>query len=142
MNFKRAITALIFFLAIIVSHTAFAQTNMADVRVDDLTDTQVRQLMQKAASVGYTDDAQIAQMAIAQGMSPDEAQKLTLRIDKLKKTTVTIKITAHLLKTVISSFRPMIIMDDHTRTQLILRELVEGTMIMIAKNKCVMRLET
>jgi len=85
MNFKRAITALVFFLAIIVSHTAFSQTNLADVKVDDLTDTQVRQLMQKAASVGYTDDAQIAQMAVAQGMSPDEAQKLTLRIDKIKK---------------------------------------------------------
>ncbi|OKS86947.1 SLBB domain-containing protein [Mucilaginibacter polytrichastri] len=85
MNFKRAITALVFFLAIIISQTAFSQTNMADVKVDDLTDAQVRQLMQKANSVGYTDDAQIAQMAIAQGMSPDEAQKLTVRIDKIKK---------------------------------------------------------
>jgi protein involved in polysaccharide export with SLBB domain len=85
MNLKRAITALVFFLIILVSHTAFSQTNLADVKVDDLTDTQVRQLMQKAASVGYTEDAQIAQMAVAQGMSPDEAQKLTLRIDKIKK---------------------------------------------------------
>ncbi|NCD72287.1 SLBB domain-containing protein [Mucilaginibacter agri] len=85
MNLKRAITALIFFLIIIVSQTAFSQSNLGDVKVDDLTDTQVRQLMQKAASVGYTDDAQIAQMAVAQGMSPDEAQKLTLRIDKIKK---------------------------------------------------------
>lgn len=85
MNLKRAITALIFFLVIIVSHTAYSQSNLADVKVDDLTDTQVRQLMQKASSVGYTEDAQIAQMAIAQGMSPDEAQKLTQRIDKIKK---------------------------------------------------------
>lgn len=85
MNFKRAITVLVFFLAIIISHTAFSQTNLSDVKVDDLTDTQVRQLMQKAASVGYTEDSQIAQMAVAQGMSPDEAQKLTQRIDKIKK---------------------------------------------------------
>jgi len=85
MNLKRAITALVFFLAIIVTQTAFSQTNMADVRVDDLTDAQVRQLIQKAASVGYTDDSQIAQMAVAQGMSQDEAQKLTVRIDKIKK---------------------------------------------------------
>jgi protein involved in polysaccharide export with SLBB domain len=85
MNLKRAITALVFFLAIIIAQSAFSQTNMADVRVDDLTDAQVRQLMQKASSVGYTDDSQIAQMAVAQGMSQDEAQKLTVRIDKIKK---------------------------------------------------------
>ncbi|WCT10615.1 SLBB domain-containing protein [Mucilaginibacter jinjuensis] len=85
MNLKRAITALIFFLVIIVSHTAYSQSNLADVKVDELSDTQIRQIIQKAASVGYTDNNQIAQMAVAQGLSPDEAQKLTLRIDKIKK---------------------------------------------------------
>jgi protein involved in polysaccharide export with SLBB domain len=85
MNLKRAITALVFFLVIIVSQTAFSQTtNYADVKVDDLTDTQVRSLMQKAAAAGYTDDTQIAQLAVAQGMPSTEAQKLVTRIDKLK----------------------------------------------------------
>ncbi|WDF54011.1 SLBB domain-containing protein [Mucilaginibacter sp. KACC 22063] len=41
--------------------------------------------MQKAASVGYTDVNQIAQMATAQGLPASEAQKLTQRIDKIKK---------------------------------------------------------
>ncbi len=84
MNLKKAFTALVFFLTIIISQTAFSQTNYANVKVDDLTDTQVRQLMQKAALVGYTDDAQISQLAMAQGMPPTEAQKLIARIDKLK----------------------------------------------------------
>jgi protein involved in polysaccharide export with SLBB domain len=85
MNLKRAISALVFFLTIIVAQTAFSQTtNYADVKVDDLTDIQVRSIMQKAAAVGYTDDTQIAQLAVAQGMPTVEAQKLVARIDKLK----------------------------------------------------------
>lgn len=85
MILKKAFTIFVFFFVLIVSKTAFSQTNLAEIRVDDLTDTQIRQLMQRAASVGYTTDQQISQMAIAQGMSQAEAQKLTQRIDQIRK---------------------------------------------------------
>jgi len=50
MKFKNILTALLFFFAIAISQSAFSQTNYADVKVDDLTDTQIRQLMQRAES--------------------------------------------------------------------------------------------
>jgi protein involved in polysaccharide export with SLBB domain len=84
MKLNKIITAIVFFIAIIISQSAFAQTNYADVRVDDLTDAQIRQLMQRAESVGYS-DAQLEQMAAAQGMKATEIQKLRLRVEKIRK---------------------------------------------------------
>nr|WP_294872370.1 SLBB domain-containing protein [uncultured Pedobacter sp.] len=84
MKFKNILTAFLFFFAIILSQSAFSQTNYADVKVDDLTDTQIRQLMQRAESVGYN-DAQLEQMAAAQGMNATEIQKLRLRVEKIRK---------------------------------------------------------
>nr|WP_068893233.1 SLBB domain-containing protein [Pedobacter panaciterrae] len=84
MKFKNIFTALLFFFAIILSQSAFSQTNYADVKVDDLTDTQIRQLIQRAESVGYN-DAQLEQMAAAQGMNATEIQKLRLRVEKIRK---------------------------------------------------------
>lgn len=84
MKFKNIFTALLFFVAIVLSQSAFSQTNYADVKVDDLTDTQIRQLIQRAESVGYN-DAQLEQMAAAQGMNATEIQKLRLRVEKIRK---------------------------------------------------------
>jgi protein involved in polysaccharide export with SLBB domain len=84
MKFKNILTALLFFFAIVISQSAFSQTNYADVKVDDLTDTQIRQLIQRAESVGYN-DAQLEQMAAAQGMNATEIQKLRLRVEKIRK---------------------------------------------------------
>lgn len=84
MNFKKIFAALLFFCSAIICQSAFAQTNYSDVRVDDLTDAQIRQLIQRAESVGYN-EAQLGQLAAAQGMKPEEIQKLTLRVEKLKK---------------------------------------------------------
>ena len=84
MKFKNIVTALLFFFTIALSQSAFSQTNYADVKVDDLTDTQIRQLMQRAESVGYN-DAQLEQMAAAQGMNTSEIQKLRLRVEKIRK---------------------------------------------------------
>lgn len=83
MNFKKTIAAILFFCSVIISQYASAQTNYSDVKVDDLTDVQIRQLIQKAESVGYG-DAQIGQMAAAQGMSAEEVQKLTQRVEKIR----------------------------------------------------------
>ena len=84
MKLKNILAALLFFFAITLSQSVFSQTNYADVKVDDLTDTQIRQLMQRAESVGYN-DAQLEQMAAAQGMNATEIQKLRLRVEKIRK---------------------------------------------------------
>jgi len=84
MNIKKIFAALLFLCSILIFQYANAQTNYSDVKVDDLTDSQVFQLMQKASASGYTDD-QIAQMAATQGMSPEEVKKLGARIEKIRK---------------------------------------------------------
>lgn len=84
MKLNKIITAIVFFVAIIISQSASAQTNYSDVKVDDLTDAQIRQLMQRAESVGYS-DAQLEQMAAAQGMKATEIQKLRIRVEKIRK---------------------------------------------------------
>ncbi len=83
MNFKRIYLLLCFFTFIFAA-PALAQTNYADIKVDDLTDTQIKQLMQRAESIGYS-DAQLEQMAAAQGMKESEIKKLRLRVEKIRK---------------------------------------------------------
>jgi len=84
MKFKKIYTLLFFFFALITAQIAVAQINYADVKVDDLPDTQIRQLIQRAESLGF-DDLQLEQMAAAQGMKPTEIQKLRLRVEKIRK---------------------------------------------------------
>ncbi|MBB5622337.1 protein involved in polysaccharide export with SLBB domain [Pedobacter cryoconitis] len=84
MNVKKIIAALLFFFCSIVCQYVFAQTNYSDVKVDELKDAQVRQLMQRAESVGYN-DTQLEQMAAAQGMKPEEVAKLRIRVEKIRK---------------------------------------------------------
>ncbi|UKT63283.1 SLBB domain-containing protein [Pedobacter mucosus] len=84
MNFKTLRLTMLFVCALFISINAFSQTNYADVKVDDLTDTQIRQLIQRAESIGYN-DIQLEQMAAAQGMSSTEIQKLRLRVEKIRK---------------------------------------------------------
>ncbi|KQR72105.1 SLBB domain-containing protein [Pedobacter sp. Leaf176] len=84
MNFKKLLTALLFFCAIIISQQSFSQTNYADVKVDELSDAKIRELMQRAESIGYT-DAQLEQLAAAQGMPATEIEKLRTRVEKIRK---------------------------------------------------------
>lgn len=84
MNFKKVISAIFFSIAVLFSTNVSAQTNYSDVKVDELSDTQVRQLMQRAESIGYN-DAQLEQMAAAQGMQQGEIVKLRARVAELRK---------------------------------------------------------
>lgn len=84
MNLKRIFAAILFCCSILIYQSASSQSNYSDVKVNDMTDAQVRQFMQRAESVGYS-DAQLEQMAAAQGMKPEEIVKLRARVDKLKK---------------------------------------------------------
>ena len=83
MDIKKALALLLFTVLLAFSPAAFAQSSYADVKVDDLTDAQIRQMIQKAESIGYN-DAQLEQMAAAQGMPQTEIQKLRLRVQKIR----------------------------------------------------------
>jgi hypothetical protein len=61
--------------------------DMSNVRVDELTDTQIRQFLQQVEASGLS-ESQLEQVAMAKGMSTEEVQKLRLRVDKLKKATL------------------------------------------------------
>jgi protein involved in polysaccharide export with SLBB domain len=84
MKFKKIFALLFFFFALVIAQVAVAQTNYTDIKVDDLTDTQIRQLIQRAEAIGYNDQ-QLEQMAAAQGMKATEIQKLRLRVEKIRK---------------------------------------------------------
>lgn len=56
--------------------------DLSNVRVDDLSDEQIRTYMQQAEAAGFT-EADLADMALQRGMPPGEIQKLRDRIAKL-----------------------------------------------------------
>lgn len=78
------------FLSLVISFTAVAQ-NYSNIKVDELSDAQILQMIKKAESVGYN-DAQLEQMATAQGMKADEIQKLRLRVEKVRKQGTAVKL--------------------------------------------------
>lgn len=77
------LTSFIFFL-FLVNTIALAQSNYANQKVDELSDAQIKTLMQRAESLGYG-DAQLEQMAAAQGMKQDEVLKLRKRVETIRK---------------------------------------------------------
>ena len=83
---KQKIFAVLIFLCVIVafSSNVVAQTNYANLKADELSDAQVRQLIQRAESIGYN-DAQLEQMALAQGMKQEEVLKLRKRVEAIRK---------------------------------------------------------
>ncbi len=75
--------------------STFAQTNYATVKVDEMSDAQILQIMKEAEVIGYTTEAQLIQLAAARGMKEEEIQKFKLRAAKLKEqgsSTVTDKV--------------------------------------------------
>lgn len=63
--------------------STYAQTNYADVKVDQLSDAQILQMIKQAESIGYS-EAQLEQLATARGMKAEEVQKLRARVTKLR----------------------------------------------------------
>lgn len=61
-----------------------AQTNQANIKVDNLTDAQIEQYVKRAELMGYS-ESQLDQFARAQGVSTVEAQKLKDRLQKIKR---------------------------------------------------------
>ena len=67
--------------------TIFAQNvlsaqDLSSVNVDNLSDDQIRQLLQQAQTAGLTQN-QLEQQALQRGLPPDQVQKLDDRINKL-----------------------------------------------------------
>jgi protein involved in polysaccharide export with SLBB domain len=78
--------ALLFILFIVTACTcAYSQNNYANIKVDELSDAQVLQIIKQAESIGYTSDTQLEQMALARGMKQEEILKFKARVEKLKK---------------------------------------------------------
>jgi len=59
--------------------------NFSDIRVDELTDSQIQQFINQVESSGLS-EAQLEQVAQARGMSAEEVKKLRTRVNKLKQT--------------------------------------------------------
>ncbi|WP_443945482.1 SLBB domain-containing protein [Pedobacter sp. AW1-32] len=84
MKFKSLFKITLFFCFLIISQSSFAQTNYSDIKVDELSDAKIKELMQRAESMGYS-DAQLEQLAVAQGMKQTEVDKLRTRVEKIRK---------------------------------------------------------
>lgn len=84
MKFKNFLYLFFFIAVFFISPALYAQTNYADVKVDELSDAKIRELMQRAESIGYS-DAQLEQLALAQGMKQTEIEKLRVRVEKIRK---------------------------------------------------------
>ena len=72
------------FLFALVAILTFAQVG-SNIKVDELSDAQILQLVKQAESMGYTSEAQIEQVAISRGVKQDEIAKFRARVEKLKK---------------------------------------------------------
>jgi len=81
MKFKGKFSLLLF-LILCLAQVVMAQ-NYANLKVDDLPDAKILEMMKRASALGYA-DSQIEQMATAQGMKADEVQKLKIRVEKIR----------------------------------------------------------
>jgi protein involved in polysaccharide export with SLBB domain len=84
---KFVITIATFITCCIATRPVSAQSipqNLSSVNVNDLSDAQIRQLLQQAQAVGLT-DSQLIQQAQSRGMSDDQIQILQKRIADIRK---------------------------------------------------------
>lgn len=83
MGQKRILPYIVVLFIFLCQFSALAQSNYADTKVDQLSDTQILQMIKQAESMGYT-EAQLEQVVSARGMKTEEIQKLRLRVNKLR----------------------------------------------------------
>ncbi len=85
---KKLIQACIFGIMVFLTMPSLAQNinqqNFSNIRVDDLSDDQIRQFIKQVESSGLP-ESQLEQIALARGMRPDEVQKLRARVELIKK---------------------------------------------------------
>lgn len=86
-SLKIYLTILVTFLFFLAYTPASAQglsQNLSSINVDDLSDAQIMQLMQKAQQMGLS-DSQLIQLAQAKGVSDDQIKKLQARVNDIRK---------------------------------------------------------
>ena len=87
MKINRIFSLLVVLLVMGLSLPVLAQVNpanLSNVRVNELSDDQIRAFIRQVESSGLG-DAQLEQIAQARGMRPEEIQKLRQRVNKLKE---------------------------------------------------------
>ena len=87
MKINKLFTLLALFFLIGLTIPVLAQVNpqnLSNIRVDELSDDQVRAFMRQVEASGLG-EAHLEQIAQSRGMRPEEAKKLRERVDKLKK---------------------------------------------------------
>lgn len=87
-NFLRRFFSLLFLLigmSCAVSSAQSLSSDLSNTRISELSDSQIKQILQQASSSGFSDD-QIIQSAQSRGLSPSEAQVLRNRIIEVRKT--------------------------------------------------------
>ncbi len=85
MKLKRTTLILILILTSYFGQFSYGQqVNLKDMKVDQLSDEQLRVMMQRAESIGYS-DSQLEQMGRAQGMKEEEIIKLKRRVEQIRK---------------------------------------------------------
>lgn len=85
--FKFYLTIFIAFFFFLANSPVSAQSipqNLSNINVDDLSDAQLMQLMQKAQQMGLS-DSQLIQLAQSRGMSDMQIQKLQIRVADIRK---------------------------------------------------------
>ena len=86
-KFRLYLSILVLFICAIAYTPAFSQSipqNLSGINVDDLSDGQLLQLLQKAQQMGLS-DSQLMQLAQSRGMSNIQVQKLQSRVADLRK---------------------------------------------------------
>ena len=86
LKFISCLAIIVFCFLITIPSKAQVQSipqNISNVNVNDLSDAQIRQLLQQAQGSGLS-DSQIVQQAQAKGMSDEQAQLLTKRIADIR----------------------------------------------------------
>jgi len=89
MKINKLYSLLALFFVLSLTVPVFSQVNpqnLSNIRVDDLSDDQIRAFMKQAESTGMG-EAQLEQIAQARGMRPEEIPKLRQRVNKLKNQT-------------------------------------------------------
>ena len=90
MEYKKSgfilwVLVLLFFITTPAAHAQSPNLpqNVSNINVNDLTDGQIRQLLQQAQAAGLS-DSQVVQQAQSRGMSDDQAQLLQKRIADIR----------------------------------------------------------
>ncbi len=86
LNINKLVRLVILLVAVAIYTPLQAQNtqNLSSVRVDELSDAQIRQFIQQVEASGLS-EAQLEQVASARGMAPSEIAKLRERANKLKE---------------------------------------------------------